>query len=205
MSAEQGTTACLRLPFFLSFSQSWLQFARSFSLVTSPGYTRESEARSRRRGSEKELVQQNNTSQAQSIPDSPDRILFLFSSRSKEGAISTSVVLIPNRKVETAVSSLPSDLMAGFASVAYRNIFRKTSTYVAVAVFSAFFFERGAEALSDGVYDWYNPGVSLFSHVLCIPLTPVLIHRNNGKTSNICMKSSRISCLMDSCADFCRE
>ena len=83
--------------------------------------------------------------------------------------------------------------MAGVATFAYNTLFKKTSTFVAGAVFLAFFFERGVDSLTDSIFDSINRGVS----VLCVLPTvipanmrPVHVYRSSGRTSSICTRSS---------------
>ena len=46
-------------------------------------------------------------------------------------------------------------------STLYRNVFRRTSTMAVVVLGVAFAYERGAEVVSDYVWDKRNQGVSL--------------------------------------------
>ena len=47
------------------------------------------------------------------------------------------------------------------ATFTYNAIFKKTSTFVAAAIFTAFFLERGIEVATEKVWDSGNQGVSL--------------------------------------------
>lgn len=49
---------------------------------------------------------------------------------------------------------------ARIGSFAYNTIFKRTSTFIAAAVFVAFFFERGVDQLTDTIFDSANKGVS---------------------------------------------
>lgn len=49
---------------------------------------------------------------------------------------------------------------AKIGSFAYNMVFKKTSTFIAGAVFVAFFFERGVDQLTDAIWDNANKGVS---------------------------------------------
>lgn len=71
----------------------------------------------------------------------------------------------------TDLLSSPASAMDKIASVAYNAVFKKTSTFVAAAVVTAFFFERGVDVLTDTIFDNYNRGVSDLSlhPALCSP------------------------------------
>jgi ubiquinol-cytochrome c reductase subunit 9 len=48
--------------------------------------------------------------------------------------------------------------MAGPMSVVYNSLFKRTSTFVTVAVFSAFFFERTVDVAANAIFDSRNKG-----------------------------------------------
>ena len=50
--------------------------------------------------------------------------------------------------------------MSGFVSTIYRNVFRRTSTFALAAAGAVFFFERGFDLITDGIWDSINKGVS---------------------------------------------
>lgn len=54
--------------------------------------------------------------------------------------------------------------MAGVGTIAYNAIFRRTSTFVAAAVFTAFFMERGVDSATDYIFDNINRGVTMTFH-----------------------------------------
>lgn len=61
--------------------------------------------------------------------------------------------------------------MAGVASLVYNTLFKRTSTYVTVAVIFAFVYEAGTDKLTDTIYDNYNRGVSpCFLHFILFTL-----------------------------------
>ena len=71
--------------------------------------------------------------------------------------------------------------MAGIASLAYNTLFRKTSTFVAGAIFVAFFFERSVDSLTDTIFDNYNRGVSSPFLPASRPLTRDSLCQNQWK------------------------
>jgi len=48
--------------------------------------------------------------------------------------------------------------MAGIGTIAYNAIFKRTSTFVVAAVATAFFFDRGVDVITDGIFDSVNRG-----------------------------------------------
>jgi len=52
----------------------------------------------------------------------------------------------------------PKD-MDRVAKIAYNNVFKRTSTFIAAGIFAAFFFERGVDVLSNAIWENQNHGV----------------------------------------------
>ena len=53
----------------------------------------------------------------------------------------------------------------------YNTVFKKTSTFIAVGVVGAFYFERLTDVITDTIFDNYNRGVrtdSVLFHLLMI-------------------------------------
>jgi hypothetical protein len=48
--------------------------------------------------------------------------------------------------------------MAGIGALAYNFVFKRTSTFLVAAVGTAFFFERGVDAVTNAIFDGNNRG-----------------------------------------------
>lgn len=78
----------------------------------------------------------------------------------------------------------------------YRGVFSRASTSVLGVIVGAFFLERSCAEIADYVFDNANKGVSVLLwtwFMLKSTLTHcfALHYRNSGRTSSICMKTSR--------------
>ena len=50
--------------------------------------------------------------------------------------------------------------LSGISDFLYRNVFRRTSTFVLAIVGGGFMFERGFDKIGDTIYETRNKGVS---------------------------------------------